>query len=315
MRKLALCIILAVYSLAAVAQSAQAHAPTPATPPANDLVRFVRLKITAGDLSSGLAMIEDHRRAKGVDSDYLNALGWLTRGAEILGRLELADELLRDLKKDVPKEAAETLIPYGAAIETEGRLILRRQGRGAAIRYFEQQLAAAQATSLRSRISKNINLIALEGQAAPVIRGTSIGSGKNVDLASLRGRPTLLYLFAEWCGDCKAQAHSLTRVWEKYRDRGLQLVAVTRHYSTPTDKNPMTSAEETAKVQTVWKESYPGLSDVPVVIDTEAMVRYGASATPSFALVDQKGIVRLYTATRLSEVELSKHIEEVLANR
>ena len=51
----------------------------------------------------------------------------------------------------------------------------------------------------------------------------------------------------------------------------------------------------------------------PVVIDNDGMIRYGASATPSFALVDRRGIVRHYTATRLSEAELSRRIEELLA--
>ncbi len=49
------------------------------------------------------------------------------------------------------------------------------------------------------------------------------------------------------------------------------------------------------------------------MIDTETMVRYGVSATPTFVLVDRKGIVRLYTPTRLSEAELSRRIDEVLA--
>jgi thioredoxin-related protein len=43
------------------------------------------------------------------------------------------------------------------------------------------------------------------------------------------------------------------------------------------------------------------------------MIRYGVSATPTFVLVDRKGKVRLYAPTRLSEAELSKRIEEVLA--
>jgi hypothetical protein len=49
------------------------------------------------------------------------------------------------------------------------------------------------------------------------------------------------------------------------------------------------------------------------VIDHDAMLHYGASATPSFALVDRRGVVRHYTATRLSEAELSRRVEELLA--
>ena len=92
-----------------------------------------------------------------------------------------------------------------------------------------------------------------------------------------------------------------------------QLIAATRLYSSPTAEKPMTPDEEKAQVEKVWKESYKGLEKVPVVIDTDAMVRYGASATPTFALVDRKGVVRLYAPTRLSEAELSRRIEEVLA--
>ena len=282
--------------------AAAVAAQQPAPPPPPELVRGVRSKLSAGDLLSGQAMAEDYKREKGVDAEYLNAVGWIARGAEMLGRLDVADEALRELRREIPNEDAKLLTPYGAAIETEGRLILRRQGRGAAIRYFEQQLALAKATSLRSRISKNLDMIALEGQPAPAIAGKKLESGK----------PAVLFFFAEWCGDCKAQAASLTRVWEKYRSR-VSMTAVTRLYSTPTDEKPMTPEEETAKVKKVWAELYPGLADVPVVIDTDAMVRYGVSATPTFALVDRRGNVRMYTATRLSEAELSRQLDTLLA--
>ena len=281
---------------------------------AADLVRFVRLKISAGDLATGQAMAEDYRKTTGVDEEYLNAIGWIARGAEMLDRPEIAQEALTVLHREIPSETPAMLTPYGAAIEVQGRLIQASEGRGAAIRFFENQLAVAKAPSLRSRISKNINLLSMEGHPAPALDGTDfVGAAPPPTLASLRGKPVLLFFFAEWCGDCKAQAASLARVWEKYKPLGLELIAATRLYSSPTDEKPMTPPEEKAKVEKVWKENYKGLEDVPIAIGTDLMVRYGASATPTFALVDREGVVRSYSPTRLSEAELSRRIAEVLS--
>jgi pimeloyl-ACP methyl ester carboxylesterase/thiol-disulfide isomerase/thioredoxin len=279
---------------------------------APDLVRFVRNKISAGDVASGVALVEDYKRTTGVDDEYLNAIGWLARGAEMLKRPEIADVYVAELRHEIPKETEAQLIPYGAAIEVEGRLIATREGRGAGMRYFNEELARAKDTALRSRIAKNINLLSLEGQPAPPIGTKDVIGKRPPGLASLKGKPVLLFLWANWCGDCKAQGDSLSRIWARYRDQGLVLIAPTRYYGTVGEK-PATPAEEKAQVAKVWKESYHGLEAVPVVIDTEAMVRYGVSATPTFVLIDRKGIVRLYAPTRLSEAELSRRIETLLA--
>ena len=268
---------------------------------AADLVQLVRMKLSAGDLFTGAAAAEEYRRDSGVDAEYLNAVGWLARGAAMLNRPDLASQYVAELRREIPREKEELLTPFGAAIEVQSKLLAAQQGRGAAIRYLGGELARATDTSLRSRISKNINLLSLEGQPAPPIPG----------LENAAGKPVLVFLWAHWCGDCRAQSAMLTRIRERYSGKGLVMVAPTRLYGS-VDQKPATPEAEQAQIAKVWSETYRGLDGVAVPVDTATMVRYGASATPTFVLIDRDGIVRLYTPTRLSESELSKRIDELL---
>lgn len=279
---------------------------------AADLVRLVRFKLSAGDLTSGIAAVDEYRKTTGTDAEYLDAVGWLARGAEMLHRPDLAREYVAEIRREIPAETPALLIPLGAAIEVEGKLLAAERGRGAAIRFLEGELAHASAPSLRSRISKDINLFSMEGSRAPALGATDHLGTLPPSLESLHGRPVLLYFWLAGCGDCKGQSAPLTRVWQKYRSQGLAMITVTRLYGTIGDK-PATPEEEKAHIESTWKELYSGLEGVSAIIDTDTMVRYGASATPTFALVDRKGMVRLYAPTRLSEAELSRRIEEVLA--
>jgi thiol-disulfide isomerase/thioredoxin len=283
------------------------------TTQAGELVRSVRNKLSAGDLATSEALVEDYKKKTGVDAEYLDAVGWLARGAEMFKQLDKAAGYVAELRREIREEKEEWLAPLGAAIEVEGKLRFVREGRGAAIRFLEQELARAKAISLRSRIRKNINLLLLEGQPAPALNLADYIGPQPAPLATHKGKPVLLFLWAHWCGDCKAQADALSRVTAKYRPQGLVVLAPTRYYGTGAQNKSVTPAEEKAHVEKVWAETYSGLAGVSVIIDNDTMVQYGASATPTFVLIDRKGVVRLYTPTRLSEAELSRQIESVLS--
>jgi thiol-disulfide isomerase/thioredoxin len=283
------------------------------TAQAGELVRSVRNKLSAGDLASSEALVEDYKKKTGVDAEYLDAVGWLARGAEMLRQFDRATAYVAELRREIREEKDEWLAPLGAAIEVEGKVRFAQKGRNAALQFLEQEFVKAKAITLRSRIRRTINAISLEGRPAPALALTDYFGPKPEALTSYKGKPVLLFLWAHWCGDCRAQAASLTSIAQKYCPQGLVVLAPTRYYGTGAQNKTVPPAEEKAHMQKVWAESYTGLAEIPVVIDNETMVTYGVAATPTFVLIDRAGSVRWYAPTRLTEAELARRIEAALA--
>lgn len=283
------------------------------TAQAGELVRNVRNKLSAGDLASSEALVEDYKKKSGVDTEYLDAVGWLARGAEMLRQYDKALAFTAELRREIKEEKEEWLAPLGAAIEVEGKVRFAQKGRKGAVQFLEQELAHAKNIGLRSRIRRAINVISLEGKTAPALALNDAFGPPAEALTSYKGKPVLLFLWAHWCGDCRAQAATMTSIAQKYRPQGLVVLAPTRYYGTGAQGKTVTPTEEKAHMQKVWAESYSGLAEIPVLIDNEMMVTYGVAATPTFVLIDRKGIVRMYAPTRLSEAELARRIEAALA--
>ena len=57
----------------------------PSAPPAMIDLRFLRMKISAGDLYSAESILQVHRAEKGEDAEYLMGTAWLARGAALVG--------------------------------------------------------------------------------------------------------------------------------------------------------------------------------------------------------------------------------------
>lgn len=296
----------------------------PAAPPSP--VSAIRNKLSAGDLLSAESVLEVHREKSGEDGPWLSGLGWLARGALLVGDLDKAGRyaaqahavcvarIEKGAKLDEDHDVEGAL---GAAIEVEAQRLERTRGRAAAVTYVQHELTALPLGSdggpgsrpLRSRLHKRLALLTFEGKPAPELRPDEPGAGPT--LASLRGQPVVLFLWADWCGDCKAQAASLARVLARHRAAGLRGVAVTRHY----ESGDSARTVETARADSVWTAVYAGLdglADMPRVVSEASMIEYGVSATPTFVFIDRKGIVRRYTPTRLSEPELDRAVQAIL---
>ena len=299
--------------------SAQQPQPAPQSPPpsrpAMDALRGVRMKISAGDLPSAESVLAVHRADKGEDGEYLLGLAWLARGGALTGdwaaasRHAKAARALAVSRLGTPPDwenATGAQYALGTAIEVEAQALAAEGKKEQALRFLDENARAQEKApfNLRARIQKRRNQIELVGQKAPEIRAEDQIGPKFAGLEALQGKPVVLYFWWEACGDCTAQAAAFKRAVEKYAPKGVAFVAPTRFYGEDRTK-------EKASIEKAWKELY-GLSEsVPAPISDEAMLRYGASATPAFAFVDRKGVVTQYLPYRMTDERLAAAIEEL----
>jgi peroxiredoxin len=204
---------------------------------------------------------------------------------------------------------SEAQYALGTAIEVEAQALAHEGKKAEALRFLDRSSKELEGApyNLRARVWKRRNQIELVGQKAPAIRAEEVVGPAYSSLESLRGKPVVVYLWWEACGDCRMQAAAFRKTVEKFAPRGVAFVAPTRYYQEGAER----PAEKT-KIENSWKETY-GLSDsVAAPISDEAMLRYGASATPTFVFVDRNGVVRRYLPYRMTEERLAAEIEALL---
>ncbi len=273
------------------------------------VISDVRYKISAGDLASAEALVEDYQRANDVNSEYAAAVSWLARGALTLGQVDTSARYLAETKRLTAALLRDKHVDddnflqaaVGASIEVEAQILAVRGQRDKAVAYLESELTHWKNYWIEARIHKNLDLLTLEGRPAPELD------------AAYRGKPVLLFLWAHWCGDCKAQSPVIARLKQKYGPRGLQVIAPTRRYGELAKVAHPTADQEDQEIERVWKASYAGLDGAAHPIGDAMMMQYGVTSTPTLVLIDREGIVRMYRPTRMTEAELSRRIEALLA--
>lgn len=122
-------------------------------------------------------------------------------------------------------------------------------------------------------------------------------NGDPIDIASLQGKIVLVEFWATWCGHCLDELPALKRHYQKYHDRGFEIVAI----SVDDDREELESFLK--KQQLPWTIVH----DEEAGSDHPATTQYGITAYPTSFLLDRAGRV---IGTDLQGRKLSRKLIE-----
>lgn len=282
------------------------------------IIASVRRAIAAEKFSEAERRLRNYRDENGVTPEALEALSWLARGCFAARRFAKAVDCARSVHRSVVRLVHGTELDFepslasalGASIDVIAHVKDREGHRSEAARFLKKELAEYGLTSVGTRIRKNLNLLTLEGEPAPELETIEWLGRKPAPFSKLRGRPVLLFFWAHYCGDSRAQGPVLARVLKRFGRNGLVLIGPTRRYGYLDEhrRKPASRRRETEHIRAVLNRYYSSLSEMAVPVSEANFHIYGASTTPTLVLIDGGGIVRLYHPGKMPFRELASQI-------
>jgi len=282
------------------------------------IVDNVRIALLQNDFSAAQAQLDSYRSQRGVDAEYLEAYSWMARAALDQKQYDTAAAdakqtrtlAVEQLKKRALDAEPHLPIALGAAYEVESQVLAARGQKTQAIALLRSALQTYGNTSIRARLQKNLNLLSFQGKIAPALKSEQSLGG--VLPADLKGSPVLLFFWAHWCGDCKAEAPIITQLRSEYAPKGLKVIGPTRLYGYTAQIEHARPNDELQYIDAVRHRFYGGLLDMPVPISKANFDIYGASTTPTLVLLDKAGKVAWYHPGAVPYEELKGEIEKVV---
>jgi peroxiredoxin len=126
--------------------------------------------------------------------------------------------------------------------------------------------------------------------------------GGNTGLADYKGKIVLLNFWATWCMPCRAEMPGMETLWQKYKEQGLVIAAV--------------SVDEGSRGRI---ETFSKLLDLsfPILLDPESEVSdlYKVSNMPTSFLIDRNGkiISRIVGTEEWASPEAVQLVEDILS--
>jgi thiol-disulfide isomerase/thioredoxin len=284
------------------------------------IVDDVRIALMQNNFSGAESALNSYRGRQGITAEYLEAYSWMARAAldarqydQAAAYAKLTQTQAQELLKQRSLDAEPHLpLALGAALEVRAQVLAAQGQRTQAVALLQSALRTYGSTSIHDRLQKNLNLLSLQGKLSPALKAEQFLGAKLPLPAELKGEPVLLFFWAHWCADCKAEAPIITQLRSEYSAKGLRVIGPTRLYGYTAQVEHATPADELQYIDAVRRHFYSGLLDMPVPVSKYNFEIYGASTTPTLVLLDRAGKVAWYHPGAVPYAELRAEIEKVV---
>ena len=127
--------------------------------------------------------------------------------------------------------------------------------------------------------------------------------GKTIQFSKLsKGKTVVLDFWASWCPDCRKDAPEVVRMYEAYRQHGIEFIGI----SMDTDVEAWKQAIEKYGI------TYPQVSELKKFKETDIAKAYGVKWIPSMVVVGPDGAVKLSTVLTY---KVDKYLKELTTGK
>lgn len=138
-----------------------------------------------------------------------------------------------------------------------------------------------------------------EGQPVPAFE-TRLLDGKALGAEALKGKAVLVVFWATWCPTCQKELPQLQALYEKHRDKGFEILALS------IDADRFT-------VEEFWKDHdyrFPVAMRAPAHVQVFGPIK----AIPALYLIDRRGVLRMTRVGGISQAQLEAQLLPLLRN-